>query len=275
MTDQKTVLGVNVGEDDNSSSMSGDSNQFDSDAFIAENVGDGKKYATAEEALRELAKGKFHADLHINTLELEMKGEKKAKAELESKLVDSKKIDDLLNALTDEDSTVQPAAQAADGSAQIDLDQVKTIVRDLLVAEKDAENSVVLEQTKSSNRDAAFDLLAKPVSEGGFGSMENAKLAIREYVGQDSEKADIIDRMGSHTPEAVAEFLKIQLKGNDKLDGVGVSGINISENNKVTNGMLTWAKAKQVKKDDPALYKSPKFQMQIHEAAANNPDFWD
>jgi hypothetical protein len=271
MSDPLTVLGQSLGDDKSQS------DQLDVDAYLAEKVGDGKQFATAEDALREVVKGKLHADNFIETLKIEVEGERRDKKELEERLADSKKIDDLLNAINDEgsggDDGVDTTSQ--NDSAQIDVTQLTTIVKNVLQAEKDADASATVEADKASNRDKAFELLAKPVTEGGFGSMENAKLAVRNYVGNDSGKAEIIDRIGSHTPDAVAEFLKIQLKNEDKLDGIGDSSITTPENNSQYAGMLTWAKCKEIKKSDPKYYRSPKFQTQIHKAAAANPHFWD
>lgn len=275
MSDQldDKVLGVDLTDD--KSDADAKSDKFDADAFLAENVGEGKQYATEREALIAVANRKFDSDVFIKTLQLEVQGERQGKEELAAKLVDAKKIDDLLSAISaDVDDGKGDDDPSKTDSAQVDMDQVKTIVKDMFDAEKvNADTAIKVEAIKA-NQTKAFDLMSKPVSEGGFGSLENAKLAIRAFVGTDKERADIVNRMGSHTPEAVAEFLKIQLKGNDKLDGAGGSGFNVEDKVDMNANMLTWAKAQDVKKNDPRLYKSSKFQMSIHAAAAANPNFW-
>jgi len=277
MSDQldEKVLGMDLNQDDKSGADAKD-DKFDADAFLAENVGEGKQYATEREALIAVANRKFDSDVFIKTLQLEVQGERQGKEELEAKLLDAKKIDDLLSAINADvsDPPKDDDDPSKTDSAQVDMDQVKTIVKDMFDAEKVNADTAVRVEAIKANQDKAFDLMSKPVSEGGFGSLENAKLAIREFVGTDKERADIVNRMGSHTPEAVAEFLKIQLKGNDKLDGAGGSEFTVEDKVDMNINMLTWAKAKDVKKKDPKLYKSRQFQMQIHAAAAANPNFW-
>lgn len=260
-----TVLGQDLSGDQ----PTGSDDKFDGSAFLADNVGDGKKFATVEEAVVELGKSKFHADSFIKTLELEAQGERTEKEKLALQLADSTKIDDLLKAIDKPDGekgVVTPAAT-------VDMDQVKSLVGEMLTAEKDKSSSEATAKVVKANQDKAFALLSEPVSEGGFGSLDNGKLAIREYCGDDTAKQDIINRMGAATPDAVAAFLKLQLNGNTKIEGIGGTAFNTPENLDRQVGGLTWSQCMKIKKENPRLYKNHKFVASMHEAAASNPNF--
>ena len=274
MSDQldEKVLGMDLADDKSGVDASDD--KFNAETFIADNVGDGKQYATVEEALVAVGQRRFDSEVFIKTLQLEVQGERQGKEELAAKLVDAGKIDDLLKAINADIEVKDDVDPLKTDSAQVDMDQVKTIVKDMFDAEKVNSETALKVDAIKANQTKAFDLMSKPLSEGGFGSLDNAKLAIRTFVGEDKERADLVNRMGSHTPEAVAEFLKIQLKGNDKLDGLGDTVLNVENDTGSTGGMLTWVKAKAIKKDDPKLYHSRQFQMALHRAGAENPNFW-
>lgn len=100
----ETVLGQaldtpTTGEDRGLASHASDK-EFSYEAFVQENVGEGKKYKTAEEALEALAKKAAHADTFIETLKLEKKGVETEKEQLAARLAEATKIDDLMAILT-------------------------------------------------------------------------------------------------------------------------------------------------------------------------------
>jgi hypothetical protein len=259
---QQEVLGRSVSDD----TPVGD--ELDVDKFVQENIGEGRKYATPEDALKALVKKAAHQDTFIETLKLENQGTQRDVENLQAKLAEAKKLDDLMAALVgtgaapdgDDDKPPAPANQ-------VDLQK---LVKDALNAEKAAEAEQLSRAQRQANQDKAFQLLA---ATEGFGSEANAKLAIRKYVGEDKARADLLNRMGESQPEAVAAFLKLQLKDDQTLPGTGDTRFNPGSEPVSRKEQLTWSKVKQIKKDNPALYKSRQFQMRIHAAAAANPNF--
>lgn len=273
------VFGQNLNSDNDEglAGQIGDADNFSYEDFVQENVGEGKKYATPEEALSELAKKAVHADTFIETLKLEKKGVETEKEQLAAQLADAKKVDDLLELLTQD-----PNSQNNNGSAQINeandntaqpqvinKEEITSMVRDLLHAEKQAEATEASKVVQQGNQDKAWNSLVT-----AYGGEKAAKQALRAYIGDDKNRADIINRMGSHQPDSVVEFVKLQVKDVPVVSGAGDSALTTPENMNPDSGQLTWKKVQQIRKDDPKLYRDRKFQMQVHQAAASNPNFW-
>jgi len=260
-----------LGQDLTGSKEAGSDN-FNFETFAAENIGEGKKYATTEEAFGALSKKAAHQDTFIETLKLEKEGVEREKGDLENRLKEAKTVDDLLKAVTDPE-TETPTGGG--NSAQVSKEQITTIVTDLLKAEKEA--TAVQSQTAvlNANRDKAFESLSKSAEEGGFGSEANAKEAILRYVGDDKTKADLINRMGAYQPDSVAGFLKLQLNNSNKMEGLHGSEMSVTEEHNHNKGKLTWAQAQKIRKENPKLYRSREFQMQLHHSADTNENFWN
>jgi hypothetical protein len=264
------VFGVDLEVEDNGSDLGGVGDDFSYEDFVSANVGDGKKYKTPEEALVALAKKAAHADTFIETLKIEKRGVETEKERIAAELAQAKKLDDLMAILTQGDGT-QPAAQPTaqpTGASAVTQEQLQQMLKDMLVAERQAEETNQQLAVQKANRDKAWESVCK-----AFGGEDGAKRALKAYIGTDPARRDIIDRMGAFQPDTVVDFLKLQHK-QGKMPGVEGSSFVVTENYDLHAGQLTWAKVQDVKKNDPKLYKSRKFQLQIHQAAATNPNFW-
>lgn len=268
------VLGQNLGANDNGFDSGASGDDFSYEAFVQENVGEGKKYSTPEDALAELAKKAVHADTFIETLKLEKKGVETERETLTAQLAEAKKIDDLMGVLTaDASSSSGNQAQGDNQQAQSPAtkEEITGMVRDLLKAERDAETTSAQEAVQKENKEEAWQSLVTQ-----FGGETQAKKAIQTYVGTDESRRDILNRMGAFQPGTVAAFLKLTVGENEgQMNGSGETAFNVKENTDINQGMLTWAKTQQVKKDDPKLYRSRQYQLKIHQAADTNPNFWN
>lgn len=277
MSEQVLGHSLEDSDNDNSGKLASEVNDNISyEAFVQENVGEGKKYGTVEQAIEALAKKAAHADTFIETLKLEKQGVETEKEQLAARLAEAKKIDDLMAVLApDPDASSGNNAQqngndGDDQGQQVTQEQLQGMVRDMLQAEKQAELENQGKQKKAENQNKAWESLKQ-----AYGSEKGAKDAIKKYVGTDKSKADIINRMGEATPEAVAEFLKLHVKPGEAVSGVGNTDLNVGEDFNPNKGLLTWKKVQEIRKNDPKLYKDRKFQLQIHKAAASNPHFWN
>jgi len=260
------VLGQEVSDDTTGQLADQGTDQFDYAAFAEANIGEGKRYQNAEDALKALAKKTAHQDTFIGTLKLENQGQRSDIEVLKTKLGESKKLDDLMALLVDPSTT--PAK--GDDSPKHTQEDIQKLIQQALDAQRQHDKDNEVRATYQQNQDKAFKLLA---AEGGFGSEANAKRAILQYVGQSSEREKIINELGSIDPEGVVHFLKSQVKLDNPMPGTGGTKLNVGAVAADT-GQLTWEKVKLIKKENPELYKSRSFQLKIHQAAAANPNFW-
>jgi len=106
-----------------------------------------------------------------------------------------------------------------------------------------------------TNQQKAWDLLSKPEA---FGSIENAKLAISKYIGDDNSRADIINKLGGYDPAGLSTFLKANTTATNVSfsDDDGAISMPITQ----STGKLTWDKVKAAEKENPKLKKDRKWQ---------------
>lgn len=257
-TNTTTVLGedINSNSEDNQNTNQNLADQANTEDYLADLVGEGKKYSSMEEAAKALAKKAAHADTFIETLKTE-------KRTLEEQLSSARKVDDILAALNNTDESQQVINEET--VEQKPQQDIKEIVVGLL---KEKEDEVKQKQELDKikiNQNKTWELLTKE-----FNGIDNAKLAVREYINNDSTKANIINQLGSYQPEELVKFLKSQ-KSDSFNPTVESTKRSVSEFE--TNIGLTWSKAKQVKKENPKLYRSHKFQQMLHKAAESDPEF--
>ena len=266
------VLGQTLGNDSSSLGDAGD--DFNFTQYSESNIGEGKRWASADEALAALAKKAVHQDTFIETLKLEKQGVEKEREKLVEQLGSSDKLDELYKVLTETPGAAEGVKPVTQEAAAVSKDDISSTVQELLDARTQAETEKQRLKKLQDNQDKAFSLLSKSADEGGFGSVEDAKLAIKMYVGDSDERKHILNELGAHQPEAVAAFLKGQVS-LDKLGGTSESARATGSSEATGKGGLTWNEVQRIKKDNPELYKSRKFQVSIHRAAAENPNFWN
>lgn len=260
LADQQGELGTKGGE-------------FDYESYAAENIGEGKRWASADEALAALAKKTVHQDTFIDTLKLEKKAVEMEKQKILDSAGSNDKLDELYNLLTTEGAAT--AASQSNGEAvTISKEDIQSTVQELLDARTQAERDAQRQNASQANQDKAFSMLSKSSEDGGFGSEAAARQAIRQYVGDSEEKAALLNNLGATQPEAVAAFLKTQVEVA-RLEGDADTAHSSGATASKQTGLLSWADVQRIKKDNPELYKDRRFQMKIHEHAGKNPSFWD
>lgn len=219
--------------------------------YLANLVGEGKKYKSAAE----LAKAYANADQFIETLKTE-------KQALEAKTAEAKTVDDIIAKLKQEkpEETYQPPTSNDEVPKGLTVDQLEEWFAERQKKQIEEETAAKQVEQIKLNQEKAWNLLA---SEDAFGSVENAKRAIAEYIGQDQTKADVINRMGGYTPEDLVVFLKSTVKSN-AVQYTDDSGVKNTQEDFTFKGKLTWDKVKEMEKENPKLKKDRKWNTYVN-----------
>jgi len=145
---------------------------------VAELVGEGKKYATVEE----LAKAKIHADNHIQTLIQE-------KRELEAKTETSSTVDAILAKLDNpQDPVVAEPARTEQEAVDIAALVEQKLTEKLTAKDKEA--------VATANKNMFWSKLTD-----ALGSKEEAKSAVKAYVGSNASRSAMLEQIGYTLPE--------------------------------------------------------------------------
>lgn len=246
--------------EDNSATQSDQTEDVD---YLSTLVGEGKKFSTAEEAVAALAKKAVHADQFIETLKAE-------KTDLEAQMGSAKKVEDILDILNKESDTsfnTQTIETTLSNDKGGEGEDVGTAVARILKERDEASATATKLKTIKENQDKSWGMLAE-----SLGDLETAKLAVKKYIDGDEVKAGVINQLGSHKPGELVKFIKSQMDTKNHSTTTTTSR-TVSEFD--TNSELTWSKAREVKKDNPKLYKSHKFQSLLHSAAGKDENFFN
>lgn len=227
------------------------------EAFIAENVGEGKKYANAEEALLGLAKKAIHADEFIATLKNE---KQEVVGKYEELSMRQKTADEIL-------------AQIKGAEAPKVSDQTPT--QDSIPTEEKVQSLVqaALREKEVEAERVRKDEAVRSALLEAFNNDEAAmSKAMYDYVGDSDERMAALVNLGHQDPEALVRVLK---SSNDTATfskpSPGNPGIPVAPK---TSG-LSWSQCMELKKSNPTKYRSIMFQTKMSEAAANNPNFYN
>jgi hypothetical protein len=214
-------------------------------AYIDTLVGDGKKYSSTDE----LAKAYHHASLHIEELKgdlQEFKGGKEALNEL---------LDEIRNSKPEE-SNDTPAPPQAPVETQIQTEDVAKIVNDQFMQR---EATAKAEANVATSMNKLVEV---------YGSEMQVKAAVTKAVGSDESVKNIIDNLSRSNPETTVKFIT-GIVPTSEMDVSNTPAVNNSSGEpQPFEGQLTWAKCREVKKDNPRIYKSAAFRKQIEVAAA-------
>lgn len=233
---------------------------FDEARFIAENIGEGKKFASMEEAVKALAKKAVHADNFIETVKNEKRQLETVYNETVAKLAEAttsgQKVDEILAALkAGGQSSSTPTGQSL---SQEDLNKML----EETISKRDSERA------RKENEQRSWDLLAKE-----YGDLDKAKEAIRQFAKGDKAVIETIKILGSNNPEKLVEFVTAKKQTATQYTDGNQGAINIASLGIDNNG-LTWDVAKKLKKENPKEFWSTKFQAALHKAASANPNFY-
>ena len=212
--------------------------------YLADMVGEGKKYTTIDEAAQALAKKAVNADQFIETLKTEKQELETQYQELQTR---NRSIDEIVNAL----KQPEPQAPAQQGQAP-DIPDIDGLVDQKLKAYQEAESN-------AAKIRSTWDKLG---SADVFGDIDKAKVAVAQYIGNDPVKKQLVDQMALADPEGLIVLL------NKKQPVVTFSDNGSQRSTETTSdfqGKLTWDEADKIRKENPTLYYSQAFRKKMRE----------
>lgn len=213
--------------------------------YLAQMVGEGKKYASVEEAAKALAKKAVNADSFIETLKTEKQQLESQYNELQTR---NKSIDEIVQALR----KPEPPTQAAQPEGTMSVDEI--------IAELEKRNDQKsAAQKRAEAIQSTWQALA---SEEVFGDAEKAKVAVATYINGDTNRKALVDQMALADPKGLITLLK------QNKDVITFSENNtgiVTEPGESPTGKLTWDIVKRIRKEDPKLYNSKAFQNRMHQ----------
>ena len=215
-------------------------------SYIDQLVGEGKKYKSTDE----LAKAYHHANLHIEELKTDLseyKGGKELLNEVLSEIRNS----------NEEESTETPAPPQAPVETQIQTEDVAKIVNDQF------EQREALAYAQNNVDDSLKKLV------GIYGSEVKVKAAVSKAIGNDKNVKDVIDNLSRTNPDTLFKLIT-GIVPTSEVDVSNTTAINNSSGGvPAFEGVLTWDKCREIRKDNPRLYKSVEFRKQMEVAAAD------
>ena len=213
--------------------------------FLNNLVGEDKKYKSAND----LAKAYHHANMHID--------------ELKSDLDEYKGGKELLNEVLDEirsSNTEEREETSASLKAQVEP-QIQTDNVAKIVDEEFSKREIMA--AKKANVETSMNKLREV-----YGSDTNIKVAVAKAIGNDGNVKRVIDDLSMTSPDSMVKFIT-GIVPADKTPQSNTPAVDASTAPPVAiDGELTWAKCREIRKENPKLYNSPSFRSQI-EAAAN------
>lgn len=234
-----------------------ESQEQQTEDYLAEMVGEGKKYSSVEEAAQALAKKAVNADNFIETLKTE-------KTELESKYNElqtrNKSIDEIIAAIKAEDeqnaqqqAPTQQQQETQSGEAQLSID-------DIIAKLEERQEEKTQAQKRAEAIESTWGMLS---SEDVFGDMDKAKAAVSQYIGKDESRKALVDSMAVTDPQGLAVLLKQGPAATTFTEDY--SGRSSEEPTAAAKtGKLTWDIARKVRKENPDVYYSKAFQNRMH-----------
>ena len=212
--------------------------------YLEQFVGEGKQYATIEEAATGLAKKAVHADKHVETLLSE-------KQALEAQVQKARSIDDILEAIS------QQAPEPAPVTPETPVVTETPVDVDSIIGEIEKRNANAAAAAKRQEAvQAAWDKLVDPAV---FGSMEAAKQAVQQYIGGNESRKALVDTMAVADPDNLIKILK-----PNRVDTTFTENHESASFEGVPQGALTWEYCKHIRKEKPELYNSKAFQQRMH-----------
>lgn len=212
--------------------------------YLAQMVGEGKKYTSVEEAARALAKKAVNADSFIETLKTEKQQLESQYNELQTR---NKSIDEIVQALRKPEPQTQ--TPAPEGTMSVDE----------IIAELEKRND---QKSAAQKRAEAISATWTALSsEEVFGDTEKAKVAVATYINGDVNRKALVDQMALADPKGLITLLK---QNKEVVTFSENTSGKVTELGASPTGKLTWDIAKKIRKDDPKLYHSKAFQNRMH-----------
>ena len=266
MADGDQLLGVNINQQQPAEGIPGVDTTPD---YLDILVGDGKKYADNGN----LAKGYANLVTHNSTI----KEEKDAmKLELDALKAQHKTVDSVMEAIKKggpaanaaDDLGQQQQAAATQGLSKEDIVALVTGTLDKRDEEAETKNQVTQIE---ANQQKTWEDLSKV-----YGDQTKAIAAVALYVNGDKQKTEMVQKLGSYDPATLVTIITtaIPAQGEHVDFGLADKGNNNPDKNEVPvpQGLFTYAQAEVVRKKNPKVYNSRKFQMRLHQSARDMGD---
>lgn len=233
--------------------------------YLAEFVGEGKKYTTIEDAAKALAKKAVHADQFIETI-------KREKQEIESKLAEAeartKTADEIVELITTKafyPGDGQQQAMNQDMTAQQTTPSgLKPEEVEALVEAKLRDRALALE--RRAQKEKTWGLLVQE-----FGSDDAVKQRLLDYAGDNPVRREAVDKLGFTDPAGLVLLLK---SATSEKEQFSPDRSREHTGDPTVKTGLTWSKAKELKRTDPRKYNSLAFQRELQQAASSDPNFY-
>jgi len=213
-------------------------------------VGDGKKFRDNEA----LARGKLESDRYIKELEGRLD-------ELNADLRERLTLEKVMEQLKPPVSNVQPQVGHEEGNDNrgVSLDDVSKLVQETLQKDK----------TENTQKQNLLYVKDKLVEKFGEGYAPRVKAKIKE-LGMEENFAN-----GLAATQPKAFLALIANVAQDVTPDNSPPRSSVNTNSSARFGVKKWSDFQKVRREDPALYHSPKFQMEMHKAALDQgPDFY-
>lgn len=208
------------------------------EGFLTQFVGDGKKYKDVES----LAKAYHNIDKHA---EIVKKENEEYRQELEALKAKEKTVEEIMAAVNDQPEQVAPVVEAP----QIDIT---------------SEVAKVLEQQELNKKLEATRNESKQKLVDAFGE-EKVVDVVKNYIQGDPSRDQIVKTLTQTDPNGLVKLLESTVSTEEN-SVVNTTGVTTKTMNTNTAGIeITWSQAKELRKENPELYK--KIQGKIHRSA--------
>ena len=213
-------------------------------------VGEGKKYASVDEALRSVP----HKEMHIGKLETENEKLRRELEEKQAKLDQAKQIDDILNRMnSSSEEKVTP------NSKQLDEGAIAQRVA-LMLKEENA-------QTVANNNISAVDSMMKEK----YGE-EKAKELVKTKAAELGVGVDFLMTMAAKSPKAFYTQMGIDQPQNAPKQINTSNSVNTETMNQHSGPEVgTYAYYNALRKTDPKKWESADVQVAMWNAARKDP----
>lgn len=225
--------------------------------YVAELVGEGKKYAD----VLSLARSRLEADNHIDRIEKENRG---LRTELEKRLSMEELVTKLQTKQPDPVGTTEGSTQDEKPAAQgLTQEQLAKMVNDLVEAKVSAN-------TQRQNLTQVRDSL-----KNAFGDNFVAKLEeVRSQLGLTQE---FMDQMAKQTPQALLKLVGADaVKKEDSVPSMPKGSIDTSKvtmrGSQSNDGFKGQNYYRSLLKSDPKAFWNPKTQLEMHNMAMRDPE---
>jgi hypothetical protein len=210
--------------------------------YLTELVGDGKKFKTPEE----LAKGKYHADLLIETKNKQYDDLRAAYLELKGKSDTQAKLEDLIAKLERPQAGETPLAE--DKKPEIDYGKIESLI-DTRVEQREASRK----QTDNFN-------LVKSKLEEKYG--DNYQRALKQQIEELGTTPEAMDNLARTNPKLAIKALGLDtVPQSDPFQAPPRTQTNSSFTPQAKK--RTWSFYQEMKKNDPKKYFDPKTTIQM------------